>query len=281
MPLAIACVAICGCNSLPVARLAQPDPEPPAVASGTIPSLPGAHEARVAPFLFRSDRPLPEKHPALTTAASLRDRVAKELKIPPARGVILVYIFGEKGSFDQYLRKRYPQLPSRRAFFVAQGRQGGRDEDLMVLTWWSDRLEQDLRHELTHALLHSALPDVPLWLDEGLAEYFELEDFPLVRKERLTQVLADFNKSDRPDMSRLEGLRDIQQMGREEYRESWAWAHWMLKGPPEARAALLTALVDLRSGRKISLVERIEKVLPNARQQMVAHMRQLDESPAP
>jgi hypothetical protein len=55
----------------------------------------------------------------------------------------------------------------------------------------------------------------------------------------------------------------------------------MLKGPPEARAALLTALVDLRSGRKISLVERIEKVLPNARQQMVAHMRQLDESPAP
>ena len=248
MPLAIACVAIGGCNSLPVARLAQPDPEPPAVASGTIPSLPGAHEARVAPFLFHSDRPLPEKHPALTTAASLRDRVAKELKIPPARGVILVYIFGEKGSFDQYLRKRYPQLPSRRAFFVAQGRQGGRDEDLMVLTWWSDRLEQDLRHELTHALLHSALPDVPLWLD---------------------------------DMSRLEGLRDIQQMGREEYRESWAWAHWMLKGPPEARAALLTALVDLRSGRKISLVERIEKVLPNARQQMVAHMRQLDESPAP
>ena len=70
-------------------------------------------------------------------------------------------------------------------------------------------------------------------------------------------------------------------MGREEYRESWAWAHWMLKGPPEARAALLAALVDLRSGGKISLVERIEKVLPNARQQMVAHMRQLDESPAP
>ena len=93
----MALILVCGCNSLPVARLTQPEPEPPAVASGTIPALPGTHEARVAPFLFRSDRPLPEGHPALTTAASLRDRVAKDLKIPPARGVILVYIFGEKG----------------------------------------------------------------------------------------------------------------------------------------------------------------------------------------
>ena len=37
-----------------------------------------------------------------------------------------------------------------------------------------DHLRTDLRHELTHALLHGVLKDVPLWLDEGLAGFFEL-----------------------------------------------------------------------------------------------------------
>ena len=32
----------------------------------------------------------------------------------------------------------------------------------------------DLRHEMTHAYLHAVVPNVPLWLDEGLAKYFEL-----------------------------------------------------------------------------------------------------------
>ena len=44
----------------------------------------------------------------------------------------------------------------------------------MVYTYWGNRIQQDLRHELTHAILHSVLKDVPLWLDEGLAEYFEV-----------------------------------------------------------------------------------------------------------
>ncbi|GIT30210.1 MAG: hypothetical protein Ct9H300mP1_22560 [Planctomycetaceae bacterium] len=33
---------------------------------------------------------------------------------------------------------------------------------------------EDLRHEFTHGVLHSSLKRVPLWLDEGLAEYFEV-----------------------------------------------------------------------------------------------------------
>ena len=41
-----------------------------------------------------------------------------------------------------------------------------------------DRLEEDLRHEATHALLHVAVGDLPLWLDEGLAEYFEVHRRP-------------------------------------------------------------------------------------------------------
>ena len=73
-----------------------------------------------------------------------------------------------------FMVSKYPKLPSRRAFFVAQTRGVGRSEDLLIYTYWGERVQQDLRHELTHALLHSVLKDVPLWLDEGLAEYYEL-----------------------------------------------------------------------------------------------------------
>ena len=53
-------------------------------------------------------------------------------------------------------------------------RTAGGPRDLLVYTFWSDHLRQDLRHELTHALLNGVTKEVPLWLDEGLAEYYEL-----------------------------------------------------------------------------------------------------------
>ncbi|MEX0587111.1 MAG: DUF1570 domain-containing protein, partial [Pirellulales bacterium] len=48
-----------------------------------------------------------------------------------------------------------------------------RDGQSQVYSFQQDQLAATLRHESTHALLHSALPYVPLWLDEGLASYFE------------------------------------------------------------------------------------------------------------
>ena len=85
-----------------------------------------------------------------------------------------VYLFEDRDAYERFMQSRYPNLPRRRAFFVAQPRGVGGGDDLLVYTFWGERIRQDLRHELTHALLHSVLKDVPLWLDEGLAEYFEL-----------------------------------------------------------------------------------------------------------
>lgn len=234
-----------------------------------LPILPSSNEIRISPFVFYSDRPLPKGHQILTSAASLRDSVCRDLKIAPPRGVIFVYIFGEKGSFDHYLRKKYPSLPPRRAFFMAQGRSGARDEDLVVLTWWSDKLDQDLRHELTHALIHSAIPDIPLWLDEGLAEYFELQPFPNTAEERRAHALSDFTSDKRPDMHRLESLRDIQQMGREEYREAWCWTRWILNGSSDAHAVFMSYLTDLKKGKKSSLADNILAALPECKDKMV------------
>ena len=53
----------------------------------------------------------------------------------------------------------------RRAFFVET------DTQLSVYAQWGDRVAEDLRHEVTHGYLHAVVPNVPLWIDEGLAEF--------------------------------------------------------------------------------------------------------------
>ena len=66
------------------------------------------------------------------------------------------------------------------SFTTPSCRPGGRsfwrrDSERVVYTYSSPRLEEDLRHEATHALLRGSFGDLPLWLDEGLAEYFETD----------------------------------------------------------------------------------------------------------
>jgi hypothetical protein len=244
-------------------------PETP--GQGTL-HLPSLHEKRVAPFIFLSDLPLNPEPKWIQSCSQLRDQVARDLKLQNSQRPILVYLFGDRASYDQYMRQRYPELPSRRAFFVAQGRSRVLGEDLMVLTWWSDRLEQDLRHELTHALLHSTLMDVPLWLDEGLAEYYEMENFPVEFGERLSQTREDFARGPGPNLNRLEEIREINRMQRPEYRESWLWTRYLLQGQPELKPVLLEYLGELRQNpRPMPLTQRLAAKVPDYQQRFARY----------
>src|ERR1051326_5961235 len=104
-------------------------------------------------------------------------------------------------------------------------------------TFWSHRLRLDLRHELTHALLHAVLKEVPLWLDEGLAEYFELP--PTWNGLNRTHVQVMRDKGIHADLSRLEQLSEVKDMDSDRYREAWAWVYLMLRASPEAKDVLL------------------------------------------
>lgn len=274
-----------GCQNLDLTAVSTAPgiPDQAKATTGTA-QLPSAHEKRVAPFIFISDRPLNPEPPWLKNCSQLRDEVSRELKLPGSQRPILVYLFGDKAAYDQYMRQRYPELPSRRAFFVAQGRSKVLGEDLMVLTWWSDRLEQDLRHELTHALLHSNLQDVPLWLDEGLAEFFEMENIPVQFQERLNQTREDFTKGPGPNLSRLEEIREIHRMQRPEYRESWLWVRFMLRSSPEAKNILLDYLRDLRQNpHPPPLAPRLAQAVPDYPNQFLRYAESLSppQSPVP
>jgi hypothetical protein len=244
-------------------------------------ALPAKHSLRVAQFLFLADFKLREDHSIFRELAELQEQVSKELQLPATNRVVQVYLFEEKERYKRFIHAKYPDLPERRAFFVAQPRGMGA-EDLLVYTYWGDQTLQDLRHELTHALLHSVLKDVPIWLDEGLAEYFEL---PPQRKgvnfAHVSKLRGGPDGAAQLSLSHLEQLTEVKDMHPAEYQESWAWVHLMLHSSPEAKAVLLGYLQRLRLTDKPGpLQPSLVAIFPAPEETLAEHIAMLEKGMA-
>ena len=269
---ACALTALAGCESL---LKKAPADQPPAatIAPPPLPGRAGAH--RVSQFVFYSDQPLKQNAPLFEELSRLRDQVFRDLRLPPSNTVVQVYLFDDQDRYERYMRFRYPELPKRRAFFVAHPGTPGGPRELLVFTYWGDHLRQDLRHELTHALLNSVLTEVPLWLDEGLAEYYELP--PEKNGVNPSHVDALVRAGAFPDLATLERLDEVEQMGRAQYQEAWAWVHLMMHGPPEGRAVLLGYLQQLRvPGPPGPLLPRLREVYPAPSEALARHVARLN-----
>ena len=201
-----------------------------------------------------------------------------------------MYLFENKETYTAYMNFKHKDLPDRGGPSSSPSRAASAARTCIVYTYWSDRIRQDLRHELTHALLHSVIHEVPLWLDEGLAEYFEL---PPEKKcvnadhvDLLRRGLA--SGSYKPNLARLEGLKQVDQMKPPEYREAWTWVHLMLHSDPEAKTALLSYVQQLRGSRAPGpLGPSLERVFADLEKAFRDHLtametqlaRQRDEAP--
>ena len=119
-------------------------------------------------LVIYTDFVLPESHRLIQAVVAERDDVCRTLDLPKTDEAIHVHLFLESDRYAQFVRQHYPEVPERRAFFLET------DTRLEVYAHWSDRVAEDLRHEVAHGYLHAAVPNLPLWLDEGLAEYFEV-----------------------------------------------------------------------------------------------------------
>ena len=264
-----------GCHLLQINPGPKDLPEPQNAAY-----LPSKNSFRVGQFMFLADVEIKRNSPIFKELSNLRDQVQRDLQLPTSNSLILVYLFEDKERYERFMQMRYPDLPKRRAFFVAQPHRFGASEDLLVFTYWGDRVAQDLRHELTHALLHSVLKDMPLWLDEGLAEYYELPPAANgVSLHHLDNLRRPPNGPMVSDLTRLEQLLEVQHMTPVEYRESWAWVHFFLRGAPQARQVLLDYLKDLRTtSRPGSLRQRLVPVLGSPEEALQRHLTDLDQS---
>lgn len=232
--------------------------------------VPTQYQTRTGPYCVYTNTPMSAEAPAIRHLQSLERQIETALgvRVPPGSEPIEVYILDSPDAFRHFLTFYYPELPPRRAFFLAQGTRR------VVYTYQGTRLEEDLRHEATHALLHAAVPDLPLWLDEGLAEYFEVDDSRQGRNaEHLARLPDDFASGFTPDLKRLEALKDVRKMTPRDYRESWAWVHYLLNGPPAAKAALLGELADHRGGADDKpLWRRLQAADPEAASRLASHV---------
>lgn len=222
-------------------------------------------------LLVRSDLKLPADHPVLRDLDNLRDQIADELNLPLQKQPVTVYLFGDEVRYSQYLQARYPLLPPRRAYFV------GTPKELAVYTFWGERIQEDLRHEYTHGVLHASLMDVPLWLDEGLAEYFEVTSQPTgLNRDYAMRLANNLSQGWKPDLNRLEAMEKVDEMQKADYLEAWAWVHFMLHHSEETRGVLVGYLHELRSNAKPGLLsKRLKQTIPTADQRFVAHAASL------
>ncbi|MBN2217845.1 MAG: hypothetical protein JW719_10775 [Pirellulales bacterium] len=239
------------------------------------PTLPDRQEFTRDQLVFHTNGSLPAHHRLVAELAGRRVDLSQDLMLPVSDEPIHVYVFEDARAFNEFVGIHHPDLPRRRAFFLEN------DTRLAVYTQWGDRVAEDLRHEITHAYLHSVIPNLRLWLDEGLAEYYELPrgcrgvNRPHV--DLLVKRLAE--DTWRPDLPRLESLETTAVLTQVDYAECWAWIHLMLDGDSSRREILREHLRELCStGRASPLSERLRAAGGDPNQELVFRLRRLSAS---
>jgi hypothetical protein len=272
---------VAGCGSVawksPAPQPVSVDPRPLPTGAATD-KRPAAHSTRVGRYVFHTDFEFDAHSPLLRELEELPDQIETELGVPASDSLIQIFLFDREEKYHAFLRAKDPKLPLRSAYFFAEPSRGiGSPPELHVYTWMSDRLRIDLRHELTHALLHGTLKTVPLWLDEGLAGYFEQPPANGgVNAAHLEAMRGDGGRV-RTDLARLEKLKGVEQMGRPEYQEAWAWVHFMLHGDAKARQVLLAHLQSLRTTATPGLLlPKLDAAVGDVYPLLAAHLTKLD-----
>jgi len=206
----------------------------------------------------QSDVPLSRMQTIITEISQLQTDLKSYLAIPKATEKIELCIFSSEKAYLNFLRHEFPDAPTdRRALYVKK--EGGPG---IVLLQKTEDFEIDLRHEMTHAIIHASIHSVPIWLDEGLAKYFELRpEDRAFRNPYLSKIrmIAKFGVV--PSLERLEKLEHINEMDVREYRESWAWVHYLIHGSPQTHQ-LLASYLQMLAKRVPSAANKSANSLP-------------------
>lgn len=235
------------------------------------PSLPEEMQVAREQLVVYSDFKLPKKHRLIEELLALRGDVARLLDVPVSDEPIHVHLFEDSKTYQQYMDRHYADLPHRRAFFVES------DTRLTVYAHWGDQIAEDLRHEVTHGYLHAVIPNLPLWLDEGLAEYFETpRGWSGLHRSHLELLNSLAQAGWKPDLARLADKTTIDEMTQQDYAEAWLWIHFLLRTSRERRLLLQNHLaVQREHAQAPPLFTALHAHEPDAQEQALAHLKQL------
>tara|TARA_Y100001978_G_scaffold103897_1_gene92899 strand:- start:287 stop:1153 length:867 start_codon:yes stop_codon:yes gene_type:complete len=247
-------VAVMGC------RLYKPPSQLPVASSIVLDEL-----------VIYSDFQLPENHRLLRDLEAMRERLTTTLALRPSNAPIEVYLFKTPRRYYRFLARRYPDCPQRRAFFAQNGSR------LCVYTYWGDQVSEDLSHEVCHGYLHATIPRIPLWIDEGIAEFYEADRGNTGWNPSQYDLLITARESQRwqPDLERLERLVQTESLTEMDYAEAWLWAHFLLTTSEVRKALLREYLADCGRGDVESMSKRLSRVDPNYGQSVQQHLERM------
>lgn len=221
------------------------------------------------PFVCYAEFQLKEPIHLLNELRQLKNEIESAFDLNTESKTIELILFRNRRSYNKFLSNRYPKAAKLKALFVE-----GPDVN-RVYVYRSRNFATDVRHECTHALLHNTLPFLPLWLDEGLAEYFEVPaDQRFKGHSHYRSVRYAIRFGWRPNLKSLEGKQGLFDMQPQDYQESWAWVHFMLHGPPQAREVLIAYLKEIRSGQPPGrMSDFLSRRIPNADALFLKHFQ--------
>lgn len=234
--------------------------------------LPAPNGIELGQLVVHSDFPLPPHHRLLDDLVAEREELLAKLTLVASDEPIHVYLFDSDSEFQTYIERHYPQFPVRRAFFVQT------DTRLAVYAKWGDRVAEDLRHEVAHGYLHAIVPTIPLWLDEGLAEYFEVPRGQSGLNRPHVQLLLSqiYERGWRPNLERLEALQSAAEMSQLDYAEAWAWVHFLIETDPPRRQLVTQYLQALRKeGKAEPLSAPLRRAFPHPEQALTQYVHAL------
>ncbi len=195
----------------------------------------------MAPFVFRADYKLDAELATLRGVADLEAEINRTLELRPTEARIEVYLFHDRETYSRYVKKYFPQVPFRQAVYIKAAGIG------RVFAYRSEQFAVDLRHECTHAILHAAYSRVPLWIDEGLAVYFEVgAERRFAKDPHFAATLWNARFGITPNLKELERINDRSVLSKNQYRDSWAWVNFLVNSP-QMKRELLAYLSDLQT----------------------------------
>ncbi|MEZ6134299.1 MAG: hypothetical protein R3C53_05240 [Pirellulaceae bacterium] len=231
-----------------------------------------AVEWKLNQFQIHSDFKLDSPQMLMDELKAITRDIELLLGEPPSDAPVHIVLFGSVQEYSRYMKTYFPNLPQRRALFI-QDRGPG-----MLFTHWHEEVTVDLRHEVTHALLNNSSHHLPLWLDEGLAEYYEVAASQRFEGNiHLQDILQRSQQGYVPSLKQLEDMHEQVTFGDSHYRDSWSWIHFLLHRNAETRALLVRYIQDYRSGtRPLPLSRQLVKSFPDLNREYQQHFASLN-----
>jgi len=224
------------------------------------PTWPVEHTA--GQFCIHSTVPAAQFEAYLPSLCSLPNELSQTLQVSVAQELIQVVVLENREALDAYAHRIFPSAPNRGALYIRHRGPG------LVLTYFHDGWICDVRHECTHALLDMSGLTLPLWQDEGLAEYFEtIGENPIGHTSHLHATRAQVRYGQVVDLQKMERMESGSGLNPKEYRDAWSIVTFLLHSSEETRSTYQQYLQDHQSKRAAGfLSHRLAPKIPSWRE---------------